>query len=682
MATKTGGCATCTDLSSLTRTVNQIRDGQVAQIREMGIITGQNRIIIGELAAIQGKLAGIAAAVGVGVVGDKLGKILNIVSALASVISAGFSVYAGLSKGELKKLLIETKKKANDAQYAATQASIKADKLLEQSLFAEAESIIRDSEIRKLSNDSLYAATQASIKSDKLNENIIQLSKNQNENLTIISNDIVQISDNLNRNLQAIFDKQITPSIIREIKPSISEIMNQESPRIIEKVIQREIPKIIKEESPNIAKEVAKSPQFEPVVKVAPELRGFMREVVPPEVKKEGDFPNWIKKWFVEKYAPSITWKPSELERYNQKIRKEIIEGEKRRTSTNYISDQIKDIAGKITPLPALIAGLNPAKNPEVFNKISEAAASGVCKSTLPGGCMGRALNNLGDRNAQGLNNLGSKLDAANLAANTAQLTLLKKIDTTTVTNGVKLGNQLPNGGIGGKLSRIGDMLKLPQILSVANFAVSVHNALMLSRSIGDTLGSVIDTAIRLIVPKDSELAGINVSQILGREFRELLINIVGVENYTQLSVNFAKANRIYQAGSNLIWSVQSITDNSLMVGNAIFENVSLIGNALKKARTINDNAFDWMSPNMSAQFRWQKRLENMDEAAGFLLLIASGLLGVKESIEETKENKKELDKAIADARKPVTEKQEKEVIASLVSDGILDESWDVGEAE
>lgn len=660
------GCATCSDLSSLVGTLNKMREDMDIFAKKIENIEKVNLRIEDDISAILKAVNGKGD-------GSSFWDKLN---AIFSFIAAASGVWAGLGKGELKKLLAETKQKANDAQYAATQASIKSDKLLEQSLLAEANSIVRDVEIRKLSNDSLYASTQASIKSDRLNENIIQLSKNQNENLTIISDDIVQISENLNRNLQTIFDKQITPSIVRKIEPviinSTAQAIKSESPQIIERIIKKEVPKIVKQESPAIAREISKSPEIKPVVEVIPTLRGFMREVA-PEVKKINE---------VEKTTKKIYTKPGGIKEFveetNKVVKREVtsITNKQKQSSENFSLD---DIVKLVTPLPALISANNPA-NPQTFSRLAEAAATGVCRTTQPGGCMGKALSDLGNRNSQGLNNLGSKLDAANLAANTAQLALLKKIDTTTVTNGLKLGSQLANGGIAQKLIRMGDMLRLPQILSVANFAVSTHNALMLSRNIGDTLPSVIDTAIQLVVPKDSELAGINVSEIVGREFKELLVNIVGVENFAELSVKFAKANRIYQAGSNLLWSVQSITDNSLIVGNAIFENVSLIGNALKKARAINDNAFDWMSPNMSAQFRWQKRLENMDEAAGFLLLIASGLLGVKESIDEAKENKKELDKAIEDAKKPVTEKHEKEVIASLVSDGILDESWDVGE--
>lgn len=690
MAGKTG-CATCQDLSALAGTLGKIREDMDIFAKKIENIEKVNLNIQSDIKAI---LKAVDRKGESGSFWDKL-------NAIFSFIAAASGVWAGLGKGELKSLLTETKKKANDAQYAAEQVSIKSDKILEQSLLSEANSIIRDAEIRKLSNNSLYASTQASIKADKIGGALLHLSNVQNENFEVVRNDIghsiLKLANLQDKNFQVVRDdighsilkladsqdknfQAISGDIEWLIKNSggsqkIVENFREVIVREIPVIIKTEVPKIIKQESPAIAREVAKSPEIKPIVEVVPTLRGFMREVA-PEVKKIDE---------VDKTAKKIYTKPGGIKEFveetNKAVKKEIasISNKQKQPSEKFSLD---DIAKLITPLPALISANNPVKNPEVFNKISDAAATGICKTTQPGGCMGKALSDLGNRNSQGLNNLGSKMDAANLAANAAQLALLKKIDTTTVTNGIKLGSQLANGGIGQKLVRIGNMLKLPQILSIANFAVSTHNALMLSRDIGDTLGSVIDTAIRLVVPKDSELAGINVSEIIGREFRELLVNIVGVENFAELSVNFAKANRIYQAGSNLLWSIQSINDNSLMVGTAIFENVSLIGNALKKARTINDNAFDWMSPNMSAQFRWQKRLENLDEAAGFLLLISSGLLGVKESIEESVENKKELDKAIADAKKPVADKQKREVIASLVSDGVIDESWDVGEAE
>jgi hypothetical protein len=676
MATKTG-CATCADLAGLVKTINQIRDGQVAQTRELGIIVGQNRLILSELAAIAG-------AVGVGQVVDKFAKLLAVVTAIASTVSAAFAIWNGLGKGELKKLLVETKKKANDAQYAAEVVSRKSEEIRKQNLVLGvkiAELGAQGLKNYEKANDAAYASTQSSTKADRINQNILQLSKNQNENLTIISNDIVQMSDNMNRNLQTIFDKQqialvntVVPAITQQIIPAIETTTTRVIETKTPQIIKQQVRETIREQSPAMAKEVAKSPEFKPLIDLAPNFRGFMKEVV-PQVKKIDE---------VDKTTKKIYRKPDGIKEIvdntTNSVKREvskIISSTNKPGTPSSDKSLLDDVIRLVTPLPALIQA-NNLNNPQTFNKVVEATATGVCRSTLPGGCMGKALNDLGNRNSQGLNNLGSKLDAANLGANALQLALLRKIDATTVTNGVKIGNQI-TGGISGKLTRIGDMLKLPQIMAVANFAVSAHNALMLSQNIGETLGGIIDTAIRLVVPKDSDLVGIDVSSTIGKQFSAWLIDIIGTENYTELSINFARANRIYQAGSNLLYSVQSLNDSVLTVSGAIFKNVSSIGNALKKARVVNDGAFDWMSPNMSAQFRWAIALENLDEAAGFLALIIGSISSAKDAIDETKQNKEELDKALADARKPITEKQRKEKLASLVSDGVIDESWDVG---
>jgi hypothetical protein len=319
------------------------------------------------------------------------------------------------------------------------------------------------------------------------------------------------------------------------------------------------------------------------------------------------------------------------------------------REGLNKLDQIIPTLAG-IPAIPAAAAALIRPAIP-TLPQIRTAAASGVCQTAQPGGCLNTALNNQTGNILNGLkNNLGNALGAANAAANAAQLALLNTINS-------KLGEQII-GGIGGKLSRISQFLQLGRVLDALTFAATVHNALMLSNDIGQTLLGIIGNILQLLGIKDDEGNAINVGGIIGSSVENLIKGAIGAENYTELKESFAKANRIYQATTNVLNSFLNVAQTILQASELIAAYTGKIGNALRKGGIILENAYGWMNPqpkfNRVSQF-----LENFQQGASTIQMVTQAPLDIATASTEFTNSATEFIKAVKEDDKPENKAQE-----------------------
>jgi Collagen triple helix repeat (20 copies) len=193
-------------------------------------------------------------------------------------------------------------------------------------------------------------------------------------------------------------------------------------------------------------------------------------------------------------------------------------------------------------------------------------------------------------------------------ASNAAQLALLNVINS-------KLGEQVV-GGIGGLITRVAENTYIEKALSVLTFATTLHNALMLTNNLGQTLGSIVNTVLGLILPKGLDGTPIDIGAVLGKTTEFLIKEAIGEANYTKLSQEWAMANRIYQASANVfnaITNAVSILVNALEV---IGSHVAKIGNALKKWGAVAERAYEWFHPNPNFSNKYFTFLNNADTAA------------------------------------------------------------------
>jgi hypothetical protein len=208
-----------------------------------------------------------------------------------------------------------------------------------------------------------------------------------------------------------------------------------------------------------------------------------------------------------------------------------------------------------------------------------------------------------------------------------------------------KLGPQIPNGGISKFLETMNDFIqaafeftKVDKILNALNTILLLHNAAMLSRNLASSLGELATQALSVFGVKDASGNAIDVNEVIGKSFTELAKDVLGETLFTGVTQTWAKANNIISSATQIIWTVRSLADSAREISEWTAENVGKIGNALKKWRVVGENAYNWMPERITAQSKWEVRvnraregIESLDDAASSL----SGVLGEVQNIQQ-----------------------------------------------
>ncbi|MBD2388849.1 hypothetical protein, partial [Cylindrospermum sp. FACHB-282] len=235
---------------------------------------------------------------------------------------------------------------------------------------------------------------------------------------------------------------------------------------------------------------------------------------------------------------------------------------EKVNTEGNKKLDQMLTIVAGLGGLTTAIS-LIPGKTANIItpaiptpSQITQATGTAICNSAN-GGCLGNALNNTANNinNNSNANN-NNLLDAFNAGSNAAaNAQLVEVLD--------RLGDKVP-GGLSSKLVNGFKWLQLDRALNILTFAATVHNAAMLSNDILQTLVGALTNVLTLIIPKDDAGNAFNIGEAINSTVENVVKGIVGAENYTNLTNAWAKANRIYQATTNVLNSFMSLTQTVL----------------------------------------------------------------------------------------------------------------------
>jgi hypothetical protein len=273
------------------------------------------------------------------------------------------------------------------------------------------------------------------------------------------------------------------------------------------------------------------------------------------------------------------------------------------------------------------------------------------------GGC---EIGGCGSQTKAAVERVDSKLDTllggVNAGSNAAQLALLNTINT-------KLGAQIPNGGLGAFLLKMQDFAEkawkathLDKVLNALTLITALHNAMMLSRSLGSTLGELTGLALQVIGIKDETGGAIDVSQVLGGLTENFIKSIVGEETYNDTKKKWAAFNRIVQSTSQIIWTVRSMADSTGEIIEWAAENTGKIGNALKRFGVVGERAYKWMPERVRRQDAWTRKLdrvregvESLDDAASSLTGALGEVRSIQEEFGELNEQKQNLATALKD---------------------------------
>lgn len=223
--------------------------------------------------------------------------------------------------------------------------------------------------------------------------------------------------------------------------------------------------------------------------------------------------------------------------------------------------------------------------------------------------------------------------------------------------------------------SRMAKVLaKLQQIMSVTDFVLNLHNALMLSEDIVTTffgtLGSAFDTIAKVVddTPFIGELFDlgekpINSAEWFGNAFEERMKEIFGAQNWADLKVKWAAFNNIVRGAAMQIQAARDIGEAQKDLSEMTASRLGKLHNKLAKAGVLFDG--DLWEEKVNRRWAWMYKLENMAEdntitnAAQFVQGWGSQVLDIREQKKEMEESREKFQTDLkADLEKITQEKQ------------------------
>lgn len=224
---------------------------------------------------------------------------------------------------------------------------------------------------------------------------------------------------------------------------------------------------------------------------------------------------------------------------------------------------------------------------------------------------------------------------------------------------------QATASAIGEKLGKFAKWARLGQLVSVLTLITTLHNALMLSRSVGETLLSMLSNGLAVFGIKDDGGNPYELGELIGKSVENMMKETIGTANYTTLSTNFKKANRIYQAAANLGNSIQSMRFSVVSALETIGGWNARIGNALKRSGVVNESSYSWMNPSPNFDNKFTQALERVEDTVSQIDSVASEILSAQETVTQIASQKDELGKSLGlGTEKPQTENQPQKTAA------------------
>jgi hypothetical protein len=306
---------------------------------------------------------------------------------------------------------------------------------------------------------------------------------------------------------------------------------------------------------------------------------------------------------------------------------------------------KLEQILGILPLIPARAAA---AIRPDIptIPQIEQAAATGTCRTTQPGGCMNKALkDNAADITNNNNTNAANILDAVNTGANAA---LLQGQQTILA----RLGAQLP-GGLSGTFGRLWQTLQVDRVINILVLITTFHNAAMLSSNVIQTLFSGIDNLAQAagFKWKNEEGNEVGFGGIISEWTGNFFEGIFGATTIQNINTTWNAANRTYQSVTNALWNIQGMFDSMRSITELIVNNTGKIGNALKRGGAIFEDAFSDMSEKTTArtaqQAKWDAVLENaqpIENAVSAFSQVTGDIVSIGDNFNQLKDQKKEFE--------------------------------------
>jgi hypothetical protein len=301
----------------------------------------------------------------------------------------------------------------------------------------------------------------------------------------------------------------------------------------------------------------------------------------------------------------------------------------------------------------ASIAGFTTVAAQTTRDAIAIGAEQGMCQATTPDGCLsptGNWANQLGDTVKNNLNNV---LGGINAFLNTVILPIVTSTNQVVKSTEGKLDVFQSAFDEFKKFSeRAWTATGADKILSIFTFVASTHNAMMLSRNLGETMGDATSSVLRFLNIKGIDNAPIDVNEIIGKTVTGALNDIFGAANVAAAKKTFAAANRIITAGAGAINAIRQTKDAAIEAHEIVGGWVAMIGNSMKREGILEEDAFPWFNEKPGFRDHYQgfrNKIENLEEAGEQITALASAGIEIQEGFNESAKAFTELTKALDD---------------------------------
>jgi ABC-type transporter Mla subunit MlaD len=197
---------------------------------------------------------------------------------------------------------------------------------------------------------------------------------------------------------------------------------------------------------------------------------------------------------------------------------------------------------------------------------------------------------------------------------------------------------------------------RLPMLLDALSFILLLHNAAMLSANVVQTVGEILNTGLQIIGLKSPDGEDFEVFNVVGKQADDFMSSILGQENWTKTKTTWKKLNNIYQAAANVINSMQSIIDSARSIMELGAEMTGKIGNALRRAGVVFENAFNWFPEQINAATARQTKLngmiqgiQNIEDVASSLSSAVSEVKSIQDTVIEMREQRQKFNEAVSE---------------------------------
>jgi hypothetical protein len=202
-------------------------------------------------------------------------------------------------------------------------------------------------------------------------------------------------------------------------------------------------------------------------------------------------------------------------------------------------------------------------------------------------------------------------------------------------------------------LEKMARAARLDKVYNFLTFLTVVHNASMLTNSIGTTLMDSLSLGLATFGIKDENESPIDIQAILSKSLENTIKGVIGAENYNTLSERWKSAVRVYQAGANIVYQVRSLWDSAKSIAELTGANVGRIGNALRRDGVVSENAYPPMTDNPMMLNSPMQKLQNLEEAASHLNSITSESYSITETVAQIKKDQDDFKKLVKES--PIT---------------------------